>query len=393
MSTRTTSIHTVASLRADHGGPGRSITSLCSALADSSIDVHLIARAQQPGEPAAVLPWSPLVQTHFCNAANPLTATITRKNPHARSLESVLAGISFENVVVHDHGIWLPTNHAVAVLTRRRGIPRVVSPRGMLSKWSLGHQKWRKIVAWRLYQRADLSRATAFHVTSAEEAEDVRKLGFRQPIALLSNGVDLPPSSAPALKRTAKREALFLSRIHPVKGLFNLVAAWSKIRPPNWTLIIAGPDDGDHRRQVQHSIEAEGISDLVKIIGPVTDEAKWQLYQSADLFVLPSFSENFAIVVAEALASGVPVITTKATPWRNLLEHRCGWWIDVGIEPLVDALAKATDLDDGARREMGARGRAFVSGELSWDGIAARMAELYSWLLHGGAQPSALLQE
>jgi glycosyltransferase involved in cell wall biosynthesis len=270
-------------------------------------------------------------------------------------------------------------------------LPRVVSPRGMLSTWALAFHKWKKRLAWSLYQSKDLHSASMIHATSEQEAEEVRQLGLRQPLVILANGVKLPASLPKrASLPTGAKTALFLSRIHPKKGVLELISAWSSVRPTNWRLVIAGPDDGGHRASVEALIARERLSADVELVGSVPDSEKWTLYADADLFVLPTFSENFGIVIAEALAAGLPTITTKGAPWRALDEHRCGWWIDMGIDPLVRALKEATSLSDAVRNEMGARGRNYVERELSWDRIAEQMREAYDWLLFGGTAPASV---
>jgi glycosyltransferase involved in cell wall biosynthesis len=109
------------------------------------------------------------------------------------------------------------------------------------------------------------------------------------------------------------------------------------------------------------------------------------------LFVLPSHSENFGIVVAEALASGVPVITTRATPWEELVTHRCGWWTENGPEPLAAALRDALSRTDEERREMGRRGRQLVDQKYSWPGIAAQVHAVYRWMLGEGEKPECVV--
>lgn len=128
----------------------------------------------------------------------------------------------------------------------------------------------------------------------------------------------------------------------------------------------------------------------VEWVGEVDEMAKWDLYGSADLFVLPTFSENFGIVVAEALASGVPVVTTTAAPWGALAEHRCGWWVDVGVEPLAEALREATALSDAARHTMGRRGRALVEERYSWAHVAEQMRTAYGWVTGNGDRPECV---
>ena len=153
------------------------------------------------------------------------------------------------------------------------------------------------------------------------------------------------------------RVALFHGRIHPVKGLLELVDAWRIARPPGWTMIIVGPDEGGHRAVVEERIRRAGLESDFQFVGTVDGEDKTAVYQRADLFILPSFTENFGVVVAEDLASGVPVITTKGTPWEGLEAHRCGWWVDLGVVPLAGAIREVTTIPDAGRAAMGEHGR------------------------------------
>ncbi len=131
--------------------------------------------------------------------------------------------------------------------------------------------------------------------------------------------------------------------------------------------------------------------EVFQFTGPVEGQAKWDLYRRADLFVLPTFSENFGISVAEALAAGVPVITTHGAPWSALPQHQCGWWVPTGAAPLAEALREATSISDDARSAMGARGRQLVQQQFLWPKIAAEMRALYEWTLGLGPQPSSVI--
>jgi glycosyltransferase involved in cell wall biosynthesis len=184
-----------------------------------------------------------------------------------------------------------------------------------------------------------------------------------------------------------RRTALFLSRIHPIKGLLELVDAWGQVRPAGWRMVIAGPDEGGRRAVVEARVLAQGLASDFAFVGAVDGAEKTALYQSADLFILPSFSENFGVVIAEALACGVPVITTKGTPWAGLQTHRCGWWIDLGKDALVDALREATLTPAEVRQEMGERGRIYATSTFDWHAIARDMLAVYQWILGCGDQP------
>jgi len=183
---------------------------------------------------------------------------------------------------------------------------------------------------------------------------------------------------------------LFLGRIHPVKGLKNLVEAWHRVRPAGWHCILAGPDKAGHQTELEALLRQRNLASVFEFPGMMEDEQKWALLREADLFVLPSFTENFGISVAEALACGVPVITTKGTPWRNLVDHRCGWWVDIGVEPLAAALRKATSLSDQQRYEMGQRGRRLIAEKYSWPKIGREMKAVYEWVLNGGTPPACV---
>jgi glycosyltransferase involved in cell wall biosynthesis len=377
-------VHTVSSLRADHGGPSRSVTALCSGLARHSAEVAVVAQRRQPGEPAPVIPDDDRVTVRFA-ATDPGWRSFL---PGPTNFGTTIADAAPS--LVHDHGLWLPTNHASARTAQRLGVPYVVSTRGMLTRWALQFNAGKKKLAWSLYQRRDLESARLFHATAEDEVEDIRRAGLRQPIVLAPNGVELPDRTRGARAVDRTRKALFLSRVHPKKGLVNLARAWAEVRPAGWELVLAGPDEAGHRAEVDRVLRDLGI-DEVTWTGEVDDRGKWDLYFDADLFVLPTFSENFGIVVAEALAAGIPAITTTGAPWSVLEERDCGWWIDTGVEPLVAALGEAVALSGEQRDAMGRKGRAYVEESLSWDHIAAEILAAYRWLLGEGERPDSVV--
>lgn len=284
--------------------------------------------------------------------------------------------------LVHAHGLWSYTTIAASRWGRKYAKPYVVSIHGMLEPWSLERSRIKKWFARRLYQDAILERAGCLRATSRMEADNIRAAGLRSPIAIVPNGVTLPsrPGEDQLPAERTMRQALFISRLHPKKGLMNLIAAWNEVRPKDWKLTIIGPGETSYVNELREAISRLGLNHAIELLGPVWGEERFRCYWAADLFVFPSFSENFAMVVAEALACEAPVITTKGLPWADLERHQCGWWIDIGLEPLIAALRTAIALSDAERMEMGRRGRALIAREYTWDLAAEKMTGVYRWL-------------
>jgi glycosyltransferase involved in cell wall biosynthesis len=378
----------VASLSAAGGGPSRSTSMLSSALAESGVRVTVVAL--DGSCPADLCLPCHLVQTRLVRAQNVGCRLAWSQELRRELLRCFGTG---ELTVLHDNGLWLPSNHTAVAAAARESVPLVISPRGMLEPWALAHKAWKKRFAWWVYQLRDLMSSKVLHATSEPEAKNLRRLGLAQPIAVIPNGVHTPAVglSERTLGDPPVRTALFLGRIYPVKGLLNLVHAWAQVAPEGWRCVIAGPDESGHQAEVERAIRDQGLEKQFHFPGSIQDDKKWELLAKADLFVLPSFSENFGIAVAEALASGVPVITTKSTPWPELVTRRCGWWVDIGVEPLAAALREAMALSDGERREMGLRGRRLVEEKYSWPRIAREMLSVYEWVLGKGERPACVV--
>jgi glycosyltransferase involved in cell wall biosynthesis len=291
--------------------------------------------------------------------------------------------------LIHNFGVWRPFNAWVSGVARVSRTPLVICPMGMLEPWSLNQKSLRKRLALSVYQRAALDGARALHASAEPEATNLRALGLKPPVALIPHGVEVPATLPDrTASDAATRTALFLSRIHPKKGLMDLVNVWARLRPDGWQLVIAGPDPVQYRAEVQAAVRDLKLEQVVSFAGHVSDAQKRALLESADLFVLPTYSENFGAVVPEALAYGVPVVTTTGAPWAQLLETRSGFWVEPGEEGLTGALQQACALDSHALRAMGRRGRDMVVGQYSWEAIIGKQIELYRWLVYGDSKPT-----
>ncbi|MEM8664312.1 MAG: glycosyltransferase [Pseudomonadota bacterium] len=262
------------------------------------------------------------------------------------------------------------------------GKPLVWSPRGALQarqEWP-GASSKAKVVFEALCRRL-MPRRAILHVTSEAEKELSRR-AIPIPAAVVPNAVEMPPD--PILRSYRPGGVLrlaFLSRVHPKKGPEQLIAALSAL-PANTTLAVYGEADADYLAALQSQCAAAGVSDRVTFHGHVTGTAKTHAYENADIFVLPSFSENFGMVVAEALAHRTPVVTTTATPWGMLHEAGCGRLVPPGDSA---ALAAATaELASGDLAAMGAAGRALVEARYGEAELANAMIEVYAAVMSGG---------
>ena len=379
-------LHAIAGLHPNSGGPSRVVVDGTDAMArQPGLAITLMTQAVPDSEMLASS--CPRVKRVVAESGSQLAMTLGL--PFRRELSRVIRTV--RPTLIHNHGLWMPLNHWAVSMGRRSGIPVIVQPHGMLEPWALNHKAWKKKLAMAVFQWRDLASARLLVATSNVEYENIRRLGLRQPVAIIPNGVDLNVGALPATLVPVNRQrmALFLSRVHPVKGLLNLVRAWEQLAQVGWRLRIAGPDDVGHLGEVMALVRHLGLHDSVDYVGTVEGAAKTALYNAADIFVLPTFTENFGVVVAEALAHGLPVITTRGAPWADLETFGCGWWVDIGVDPLVHALREAMAMSDVERRAMGERGRGYVR-RYDWDGIAKMTIDVYRWVLGQGPKPDCV---
>lgn len=298
--------------------------------------------------------------------------------------------------LVHQHGLWLHQSTAVRAWRRRSGRPTVISPRGMLDPWAVKNSGWKKRVAGHLFEYANLSEATCLHALSQAEADAMRASGLKNPIAVIPNGVDMPDRTEcyarpQWLPEDGRQTLLFLARIHPKKGITELVDAWSRlksVRPDlarEWRIVMAGWDDGGHVALLERLIVAKGLKDDILLPGALHGGEKAAALTYADAFILPSHSEGLPISVLEAWAFSLPVFMTRACnlPEGFAEDAAC----EISIQPDKLACQLIGGLSDPMISARGARGRSLVETHFTWDRIVCGHRELYSWLVNGGPAP------
>ena len=285
--------------------------------------------------------------------------------------------------VVHINSCWQPESAFVQKWASNMGYKTVYTPHGMLEPWILHRHYWtRKVPALLLYQKASIKGADVIHATSECERQNLLSLGYNKNVVVIPNGIDVRQIEVKD-GWEKKRTLLFLSRIHVKKGIELLIYAVAALKEEmnGYQVLIAGEGDADYIAELKDLAQKKGVNDMVQFIGGVYGDAKWELYRKADVFVLPTHSENFGIVVAEALASGTPVITTTGTPWCELNTKQCGWWVPCSQDEITNAVHSAIKSTDVELKIMGQKGRQLIEERYSVESVAMRMKSLYECLV------------
>ncbi len=330
---------------------------------------------------------------HFVNALGP------RRFGFAPALARRLAQLDPD--IVDVQGLWMYQSLVSLCRHRRTRSPYIITPRGMLDPWALRRSSWLKWIIRFWYEDAHLVEAACIRALNVAEAKAIRAFGLRNPIAIVPNGVDLPSHamrtrmSRRVRSHTDRRIMLFLGRIHPKKGIFELLEAWESLAKEHrdWELVIAGWDDGGHLPALRERIEATMLAGSVRYLGPRYGPDKDATYAAADAFVLPSHGEGLPMAVLEAWSYGLPVIMTRQC---NLPEgFAAGAAIE--IEPTAASIARGIrqlfHLSPADRERMARRGQELVARRFTWPRIAQQMHEVYEWVLGGGSPPTCIMTD
>jgi glycosyltransferase involved in cell wall biosynthesis len=270
--------------------------------------------------------------------------------------------------------------------------PYIVALRNGLDPFMYQIRRRKKMIGFHAYVHPILKNASVIHATAEQEVRHAKAFGVDGDFVVIPNGIDSisienRTSSIdaeiewPYLKN--KRIVLFLSRLSPQKGLDFLIPAWARVRHKNRdaVLVIAGPDYQGHERVVRHLVEEHKVSDSVYFTGEVNGDRKAALYAKASLFVLPSFSENFGNVIAEAFAYKLPVLTTTATPWSSINDYQCGMCVEPQLDAIQNALETLVVKSDDELTQMGRNAEALLKKMNTWQDSAKEFVDLYRRIL------------
>lgn len=379
--------HVQAIFSKEHGGPAFSLRNYCRGLASQGHDVQAWVLEGYPNT-SPVEPMEEPVRTHVFPVGKPSFLG------ESKELRCDLRR-SEDPDLFYMHGVWLLAMHHGASESRRRGIPYIYELMGMYESYPLSVKPARKKLFRWLFQDADLRGASCLHVSSKQEARDLRELGFENPIAIIPVGVNVPDIAgeadpAPRSEMQVGKYFLFLSRIHEKKGIEMLLHAWANLQKefPDYRLMICGAGGPEYVERCRKLTADLGLTDRCDWIGPVTEEEKSWAYRNARFYVLPSFSENYGNTVAEALVHGTPVLTTDRTPWDEVVPRGCGWIASVSSESVEGQLRIALGTDFRELRVMGRAGREWALADFSLPSVIHKMNEMCRWVVSGGGRPT-----
>ncbi len=380
-------LHVIASLAPRYGGPSQVCLELCQELAKSGERVSIYTtNLDGPGAqdvPCHVPVWVNGVEVRYFPVRTPRRYALSP--PLAHALRRTIP----EQDVVHIHSLYFFPSTVAAHYCRRAGVPYLVRPHGTLDPYHFRHHRGRKWVYERLFEWRNLNRAAALHFTTREEQELTRPLGLTAPGVVVSPGVDAERYRASEQTGDAFRDewpetrgrriVLFLGRLTEKKGLDLLVAAFGQVarHRDDVHLVLAGPDNDGYGSAVRRWLEAERIADRATFTGMLLGPRKLAALRAADVFALPSYTENFGVAVVEAMASGLPiVISNRVNIWREVVDAQAGLVVRCDVGEVARAMASLLD-DPPARLAMGEQARRLVDERFTWSAAGMRMIEVY----------------
>lgn len=286
--------------------------------------------------------------------------------------------------IVHIYGIWQPFLVKVFFVSKILKKKVIISPIGALEPWSLGQKKIKKKLAWYLYQKKILDNADVIHATSSIEAKNIKNKKVKTKIKIIAHGLDVQEEFKPQIKKNKKKIILFFSRIHSKKGLIELITIWKNLNySQDWLLHIYGPiSDKNYYEKMISEIKFQKLEKKIFNFQPIfNQDQKIKIYKGADGFILPSKSENFGISIGEALACGVPVLTTLQTPWEIINDYNAGYVFNFSKNEIQKNIDRFMKLSDEERYKMGVNALKLIKEKFESDKIFNLYEDLYRSLI------------
>ncbi|MBE8986213.1 glycosyltransferase [Nostoc sp. LEGE 12450] len=394
-------IHVIPSVTKVRGGTSQAALDMVKALQIINVNAE-IATTNDDGDNLLDVPLCKRIQYNHVPVW-----FFHRFSPNIKSLReyaftSELTQWLWQNIsqyeLVHIHALFSYPSTIAMTIARLKNIPYIVTPHGLLCEWSLQQSTRKKQTYLRLIEQANLNSSQTIHFTSEKEQQEVSLLGLHKPNFVLPLGISLPTKIYDARHRlrqkfnipTDEPVILFLSRLHYKKGLEYLIPALSKVTHHRFTFILAGNGTPDYEAQIESLLVSSGLRDRTFVVGFVEGETKDILMQGSDLFVLTSYSENFAVSVLEALAVGVPVLVTPGVALASVVkENQLGYVPDLDVEAIAEALEDYLNNTQIAQK-MGERGHQVISEKYTLEKTALQMQQIYQTVLQKECLPISL---
>lgn len=294
--------------------------------------------------------------------------------------------------IYHVNGMWLDIHHRTCAEARKRGKPYVITPHGMLYPSAMRISSWKKWPLRKLWFDRDIRQAACMHATCVEEMQYLRDLGYKGPVALIGNPVDVPDYTEQICEARAKRADCtktrtvgFLGRLHPIKCVEKTLQGVALSGLDNVNIVLLGRGEEDYESFLRSEVERLGLEDRVRFAGFVNGREKFEELSRMDVLVVASEMENFGMIVPEALIAGTPVLASHGTPWQALEREGCGWWRDNSPESIAEVIREVASTDRATLFAMGMKGRQYIIDTFAAPAVARRMTQLYDWL--GGNAP------
>lgn len=242
--------------------------------------------------------------------------------------------------IIHIHGLWSFVNYLISKYALKNNIPLIIHPHGMLESWALNRKFLKKKIAYLFYQKNILQKASVIIASSKKESDSIKKLGLKKNIKIIPNGINFFKKKIFRNYNKKILNALVLSRLHPGKGIDDLIKSWSSINQNKWHLNIVGDGFANYVNYLKKLKNTFDYQNNITFLGHYGHDKKKKIFKNSDLFISPSYSENFGLSIIEALNYGLPVITTTKTPWGKIKDYQCGWIIEPGTESLNKLLPR-----------------------------------------------------
>ena len=386
-------LHIIPSVAKVRGGPSKAVIEMVKALQSQNVDAE-IATTNDNGKDLLDVPLGELtdqleeygnVPIRFFARFSP-NVNAVREFAYSRTLTAWLWQHITDYDIIHVHAIFSYASTIAMVIARIKNLPYINRPLGQLCEWSLQQSKLRKQIYFNIIERSNLLHSQSLHFTAEQEREEFQQLDLNIPNFVLPHGVHIPELIANAQDQLRQilqipdqiPIILFMSRIHPKKGLEYLIPALGKFPDSNFAFVIAGNGESDYIKQIQSLLETHQIRDQTHLVGFVNGELKNLYLQGADLFVLTSHSENFGIAVIESLVAGTPVLITDGVAIAPMVQSH-----DLGYVTQLDTVAIAATIQEffehpQVAKQKGDRAQPYIAENYSWAKIADSLINIYT---------------